>query len=128
MREVKFWVKVVGRAWKPLWALLYFLPNLFAPSIIKHTICNLIAFDLIGFSFAWVVIINTEPLSDANIFSVALLNMLNNLKRTEDSLMLGGGGKTIPIWKGQGVVGSLLFCFYWMLFGCTAGKGIPIGL
>lgn len=38
-----------------------------------------------GFPFKWALIINTEPLSEANIFSVALLNMLNNLKCIEDS-------------------------------------------
>ena len=46
---------------------------------LRYTICNLIAFDFIGFVFIWVEIINTEPLSDANVLFIALLSMLNNL-------------------------------------------------
>ena len=46
---------------------------------LRYIICNLIAFDFIGFVFIWVEIINTEPLSDANVLFIALLNMLNNL-------------------------------------------------
>ena len=94
---------------KNLHALLYFFPESLCYLYLRHTICNLIAFDLIGFLFKWVLIINTEPLSDVTIFFIALLNMLNDLKSTEDSLMLGGGGKTIPIWRGQGAEG---LCFF----------------
>lgn len=72
---------------------------------LNHITCNLFAFDLIGFAFEWELIINTKPLSDANIFSIALLNLLNNLKGTEDSLMLIGEAKTIPIGWGQGMWG-----------------------
>lgn len=71
---------------KPPRALLYFHPpQSLSYLYLNHTICNHIAFDLIGFLFEWTLIINTKPVSDANIFSIALLNMLNNLKGTEDS-------------------------------------------
>ena len=56
--------------------------------------------------------------------SVALLNMLNNLKCTEDSLILDGGGKTIPILRAHGVCGGV-FAFLFLLnaFGLYSWKG-----
>lgn len=83
----------------------------------------MVSFDLIGYPFKWARIINTQPLSDTNTFLVALLNMLNNLKCTEDSLILSGGGKTIPILKEQRVGGVFAFLFLLNAFGLYSWKG-----
>lgn len=82
----------------------------------------MVAFDLIGYPLKWARIINAQSLSDTNMFLVAFLNMINNLKCTEDSLILGGGGKTMPILSEQGVGRVFAFLFLLNAFGLYSWK------
>lgn len=119
--ELRLELRAKDQVWKISMSIAVFSSNLSPPLFKTYNMQPRCLWPY--WSPLWALVINTEPLSGANIYSIALSNMLNNLKHTEDSLMLSGGGKIIPIWKGQGVGVVFAFLFLLNAFWLYSWKG-----